>query len=347
MKKYRSLLFLSLVLLFSVPIFQSCEEGVISPQDHAVSDVLGNANGFFDLQNSLEDSMETAENDCFIINYPVSVSYPDGTTSSYASEDALEAAIDSWLDNNPNSNDWPELVFPISVTLADGSIMSINNDEELCDLHFECYDEEYDIAGSLIIWETYGSFIDSVGCFDLAYPIDVIFPDSSVQTVNSNQELAQLCEDYWDNNPNASVGPSFVYPIQATTDSGTVSVNNDDELFDLLLDCIGDEFGEDGWIAIDEEFEFDEEEWEELSCFQINYPADIRFPDETTQTVNDENEVELAIDAWLQANPNSEAWPVFVFPLTVTLDNGSTQTVNSDEELCELYYSCWNEVFGD
>ncbi|MEM8891754.1 MAG: hypothetical protein AAGD28_27500 [Bacteroidota bacterium] len=345
MKTYRKLLYFMFALALLVPAFQACEEGVISPQSHAIDEIQNNSNGFFDLQNTLEDSLSEDGIECFSINFPIDVNFPDGSSQTFNTEDALEAAIDLWIDNNPNSLDWPEIAFPITVTLEDGSVQSIANDEELCDLHIACYGDEYTELGSLFILEEFGFVLDSIGCFDIVYPVDVVFPDSTTRTVNSNQELAQACEDWWNNNPNADMGPSFVYPIQVTTDSATITITEDGELYDIIIDCLDEAFDGEGFFGIGDDFEWGEEE--ELECFDINYPVDIRFPDGSTQSMNSENEVEAAIEAWIQNNPNSEDWPEFVFPITVTLNDGSTQTVNSDEELCDLYVSCWDEVFGD
>lgn len=62
---------------------------------------------------------------CFRLNYPVSVSYPDGSVVSYTTQRELHLALKSWRLNNPNPTTHPQLVYPLSVTLADGQVVDI------------------------------------------------------------------------------------------------------------------------------------------------------------------------------------------------------------------------------
>lgn len=62
---------------------------------------------------------------CFRLNYPLSVSYPDGTVVSYTTPRELHIALKTWRVNNPNPTTHPQLVYPLSITLADGTVQSI------------------------------------------------------------------------------------------------------------------------------------------------------------------------------------------------------------------------------
>jgi len=260
------------------------------------------------------------------------------------SEVELDAAIDTWISNNPNSNDWPGIAFPISVTMADGSIQHVADDEELCDLYLECYGDELADDGYFDLIDALEDSLADFDCFDIIYPVDISFPDGTTQTVNSETELETAMDTWFSNNPNAVDYPNLVFPIDVRLADSTVqSVANDKELCDLELECLGDLFDE-GFLALEDSLGFGD--WIEPDCFTIDFPVDVDFPDGTSQTVNSESELDTAICTWINNNPNSEDWPLFSFPITVILEDGTSRSVGSDEELCDLYVTCWEGVFG-
>ena len=79
--------------------------------------------------------------DCFTFNFPIQFTLPDGTTVTANSEEEAEETLDTWYEQNPDSEEDPLLVYPISVTLDDGTVQEINNDDELEELFEECYGE--------------------------------------------------------------------------------------------------------------------------------------------------------------------------------------------------------------
>ncbi len=66
------------------------------------------------------------------------------------------------------------------------------------------------------------------------------------------------------------------------------------------------------------------------------FPLTIQFPDGTTAEAADRAELKSLAREWKEANPDSEERPAIVFPIDVTLEDGSTVTVNSKEELKAL-----------
>ena len=75
-------------------------------------------------------------------------------------------------------------------------------------------------------------------------------------------------------------------------------------------------------------------------CFDITFPITIIFPDGTSQEVNSEDEIEMSIDDFYDANPDVEEEPTFDYPVTVTLDDGTTQELNSDEDVEAILETC-------
>lgn len=76
---------------------------------------------------------------CFTIVYPVSVAFPDGTTTEFEDRRDMKTAIRAWKAANPDAEERPELVFPIQVELEeDESIVEVADKEALAALREEC-----------------------------------------------------------------------------------------------------------------------------------------------------------------------------------------------------------------
>lgn len=246
---------------------------------------------------------------CFQINYPITVLLPDGTDQMVNSDTELFDAIDAWYDNNPDSDEDPTLVFPIDVTLEDGSTLNILDEEQLEGLYDECFGE-----------------YDEEDCFSLVYPVTIVYPDGSTATANSEEELEMLFDDWETNNPNSDEEPTFSFPLDVTFLDGTIETLSDEgQLETLLEDCY-----------YEDDFDI---------CFELVYPVSVLFPDGSTQEVNSDEELDDLIFDWFENGDDSLGYPTFVFPVDVDID-GTIETVNSEEELEELMELCegeWDE----
>ena len=75
---------------------------------------------------------------CFTINFPLTISFPVGTTATVAGKSELKTAVRTWKEANPEVTGRPEIVFPISVTLEDGTNTIVSSKEELRTLKESC-----------------------------------------------------------------------------------------------------------------------------------------------------------------------------------------------------------------
>lgn len=77
---------------------------------------------------------------CFSIQYPVAISFPDGTITEAESRRAVKQLIRQWKRNNQGIEERPSLVFPISVELEDETVVEVDSAEELQALKESCRD---------------------------------------------------------------------------------------------------------------------------------------------------------------------------------------------------------------
>lgn len=76
---------------------------------------------------------------CFVIQFPVTIQFPDSTTATAADQAALQTLLKDWKQNNPGVKARPEFVFPITVVMKDdGTVVTVNSKDELRDLKKNC-----------------------------------------------------------------------------------------------------------------------------------------------------------------------------------------------------------------
>ena len=75
---------------------------------------------------------------CFELVYPVVYTMPDGSEVTGDNEDVINTALKAWYESNPNSKEKYELAYPVDVRFKDGTIQTVNNEEEMIALKKDC-----------------------------------------------------------------------------------------------------------------------------------------------------------------------------------------------------------------
>lgn len=266
-------------------------------------------------KSEIEDEDEEL---CFEVNFPITVVYPDATTQQVADEAELDQIIDDFYENQEAGSEADLAVqFPVSLTLQDGTVITVNSEEEIGEAILE---------HCIGTWNDYeDDFEMDELCFDINFPISISL-DGTTQTINTLEEFENTIETYLQANPDADEDDVEVqYPVDVTLEDGTiVSVNSDDEFEELLEEeCFGD-FGDFG------DFEMGG------LCFNINFPISISLGD-TTQILNNLEELIFTTILYLESNPDAEEDDVAIqYPIDVTLEDGTVVSVNSNDEFEEL-----------
>lgn len=161
-------------------------------------------------------------------------------------------------------------------------------------------------------------------CFKLNYPVSIQFPDSTVVTVNSREELISTIKTWRQNNPTVHGRPHLVYPVSITMkDSTVLTVNTKEEMKNIIFDCMA--------------------KWRHVKiwrCLDLVFPVTIVFPDGSTLVVNSKEELKNAVVAWRENNSNIEGHPTIQFPFDIKLKNGDIVTIDDLDELKDLVKKC-------
>ncbi len=242
---------------------------------------------------SNQESDYVEDGECFVINYPYSVS--DGQTSTTLNSD--EELLTFLETLTEESEVFIEV--PFNVTMSDGTQQTISTYEELEELFEDCYDFDDDDD------DDDNDYDDE--CFELNYPLTALDYDGNEVVVNYEQDLYNF----------EFVG--FVYPISVTLTDGTQATVNSPQEFDTLYnDCYDIEDCDDceeqcfeivfpfslvsgnGTVetfnGYDGLMEFLSQLTEEDS-FMISYPITVEFEDGTQQTANSDEELDALYES--------------------------------------------------
>lgn len=75
---------------------------------------------------------------CFKPVFPLTLSFPDGTTAEAADRQEMKELLRTWRSNNRGSGERPKLVFPIEVEYEDGTRATAESPEDIRALKAEC-----------------------------------------------------------------------------------------------------------------------------------------------------------------------------------------------------------------
>ena len=267
-----------------------------------------NGDGDYDIFNEWEDFM------CFDIQFPISVTMPDQTQVSIGNEDELYEAVESYYEMSDEYDGLPEINFPINIIFyfddENGNeieeIVGVGSYEEL-EMYFEICEDGWDDDG----WDDEDWY--EIDCFDLVYPLTIVNPEGEVLTVDSENNLHEYIDQYYENcNSNDCGDFNLYYPLTVeyyseTNDQvQTLTINSEEEL-EALLD----------------EYCYDEG-WDDETCGEIVYPVTVEAPNGEQFTANSEEEVYGFMEEWYSNNCNAvECDDDFevVYPITMEFED--------------------------
>ena len=250
---------------------------------------------------------------CFEIIFPVTLSFPDGSSEEVADRAAARAAIQAWKAANPEATERPSIAFPYDVTLEDGTVVSLSSQEDLDALKETCEPRNGGNRGR---------------CFSIVFPITIDFPDGTSATVNDKEEAKAAKEAWKEANPEATERPSIALPYDVLLrDSSVLTIATAEDREALRATCGN---GRDG----------DDRDGRGERCFRPVFPLTLSFPDGSTAEVADRMAARTAIREWKAANPEATERPSIAFPYEVELADETIVTVENEEAVAALKEAC-------
>lgn len=107
--------------LFSCALFLvSCEKEIIEAEEASVTENFVNQSLF-----EMQKMGNFGKFGCYEFVFPISIDFPDETSASVESYEALRTTVMNWKENNADAKERPHLAFPIEVIAEDGTITSV------------------------------------------------------------------------------------------------------------------------------------------------------------------------------------------------------------------------------
>ncbi len=308
----KSILKISTVFaLFATLLFTACQKDdlVVSEDNFTLGDpLLGQG------PRGPRDSSRC----CFEFVFPISVELPNGDTLEIKGEREHKNFIDRW--KNANTNGRPKIIFPIEVTLADGSNTTINTPEELKKLIESCLPDRP----------------EPTPCYKVIFPVKVKMPDGNVVTINTPDEFATLLKKWRENNPDADKHPEIVFPYEIEKGDGTkVTLKGVEDLRKILAECKPgpDRPGPDGPGP-------DRPGPDLRPCFRIVFPDTIQHPDGSKAVAKDAEDFAKQALAWRRAHPAANGVTIVKIPFGIVYRDSTTAVITSGEDLRKANAKC-------
>ena len=163
---------------------------------------------------------------------------------------------------------------------------------------------------------------DGFKCFELVLPATFVMPDGSTITVEDENGYMAV-RDWYANNSDSKEKPTLQYPVNIIyRDGDTQTINNDEEMGNTKADC--------------RKWDDDKKDW---GCFRLVYPITFIMQDGSAISMIDKKDW-MELKSWYEENPDKEERPLLEYPVEINYRDGSTKTINNDEEMANAKEDC-------
>jgi len=211
------------ILALSILFLGACQEEVIVITNPENENAINTTSPLADLVQNTTMNDGSFDNiidnsSCISIALPVTV-IANGVEITVLTSDDYKL-IERVFDESDTDEDELEIVFPVTVVMADFTEITAIDEEELEDLIEDCIEGGDDI---------------DIECIDFAYPITISVYDSANQvsnviTLNNDEELFKFFDSLDENEL-----VSFDFPLTVyLSDSTQVTIENNEELEDII-----------------------------------------------------------------------------------------------------------------
>ncbi|MBX2816214.1 MAG: hypothetical protein KTR24_09455 [Saprospiraceae bacterium] len=170
------------------------------------------------------------------------------------------------------------------------------------------------------------------GCVELVFPVTLVYPDETEGEVGSYEEMREAIVAWKEANPDARFRPKLAFPFEVVTEDGEMlTIEDASDKRQLRRRCVRNFF---------DRHDFRGHRHRGKKCFSLTFPLSIAYPDETVVEYEDRAALKAALRQWKADNPDADVRPMLSFPITVQLEDETTQEVGSKEELQALKETC-------
>ena len=157
-------------------------------------------------------------------------------------------------------------------------------------------------------------------CFELVLPVTFIMPDNSHIKVENENAYSDV-KTWYITNPYFKEKPHLEYPVYIIYKDGITETINDVEDMRSIKDVCRKRDDKKYWY-----------------CFKIEYPITFILDNGSTISMEDPDDW-AELKTWHEAKEDSEK-PTIQYPVVITYRDGTTKTINNDEEMKYAKENC-------
>ena len=163
-----------------------------------------------------EGCEEYDKKECIYLLFPQTWVLSDGYAITLA--DKEDSALKDWYIANPNSEEKPELAYPVDIKNQKAEVQTVNNEVEMMTAKKGCedyYEKE---------------------CIYILFPQTWTLPDASEVTLADKEDVT--LKDWYIANPESEEKPELAYPVDVKNKAGEVlTINNKEEMIAAKKNC--------------------------------------------------------------------------------------------------------------
>ncbi len=245
--------------------------------------------------------------DCFDFIYPFTFTMPDASKIEISDSKGWNF-VKAWYEANPEEEERPIFVFPLNI-LVEESEMTINDEDEFKAIAEGCENGK-------------GRDRKRGDCFVVVYPFTLIMPDSTLVTLESEDDRA-VVKAWHESHPEVKEKGVYVFPINILSYGIEMSISDDGELKAVAEGCkkVKDRDGKRG------------------DCFEIVYPFTMMMPD-STLIILESKEDQAVVKTWYEVNFEVKERATFVFPISLEYPDGVKVEIDTKEDFEEIKKDC-------
>lgn len=220
-----------MLALASLTLFTSCDKDDVNVTEDV--EFFVNSSIF-----DIEEEGNCGRFGCYEFVFPITIQFPDETTSEVDDYAGLRTAIGDWREANPEAEDRPQLAFPLDVLDEEGAIITVEDRAGLIELRRACRRNFFQRKRDKRAKHR------GERCFKPVYPLTLDLSDGGTITAENPRSLKLQLRAWRSENPGSEERPTLAFPIDVEYQDGTVvNVASAEEMKALKEDCAAAEEG--------------------------------------------------------------------------------------------------------
>ena len=260
------------------------------------------------------------ERRCFEFVFPITHVMPDGSLITIEDPTGF-TSIRAWYAEHPDTDERPQLQFPVDIIFEDATTASLENEADLTAARESCAGDDQQGGHGHGDRPPGGGNNHHADCFDFVFPVIHLMPDGSLIIAEDEAGLAEIGA-WYAAHPDSREPAILQYPVTIVYEDGsTVTLADHSEMAAARAAC-DDDNGNGGGNGGGGDHGGGHHD----NCFQLVFPFTHIMPDGSFIIIEDETGF-AAVRAWYAEHPDTNERPQLQYPVDIMYSDGTSVTI--------------------